>query len=325
MLTYLRRINYLKNTFFIIKAFCFFHLSLKKYFILKNKLIIYRILFILSIVLLPSTTSAQVKPSIIPLWENGSPGFENLRNVPEEAKDYWVKHINYPTLTAYFPPKEKANGTAVIICPGGGHRLLVINAEGTEPALYLNNIGVTVFVLKYRLGREENSPYSVEKHPKEDALRAIRLVRSNAAKWNINSNRIGMLGFSAGGEVVSAVAYENGDGDPNAKDPVDRLNGKPDFQILVYPGPLFIPDSVNSNAPPLFMVAANDDECCSAPVVKLLQAYRAAKVSVEVHLFPNGGHGFNMGNRSLSAAIKGWPQRMADWMADNIFQTPIQK
>ena len=292
---------------------------------MKNKRIIYRILFILSIVLLPSAASSQVKPSIIPLWENGPPGFENLRNVPEEAKDYWVKHINYPTLTAYFPPKEKANGPAVIICPGGGHRLLVINAEGTEPALYLNNIGVTVFVLKYRLGREENSPYSVEKHPKEDALRAIRLVRSNAAKWNINSNRIGMLGFSAGGEVVSMVAYENGDDDPNAKDQVDRLNGKPDFQILVYPGPLFIPDSVNSNAPPLFMVAANDDECCSAPVVKLLQAYRAAKVPVEVHLFPHGGHGFNMGNRSLSAAIKGWPQRMADWMADNIFQTPIQK
>ena len=290
-----------------------------------SKFIICCIGFIFSICIQPSKVFTQNKPLVISLWENGAPGFENLKNEPEEAKDYWVKHINNPTITAYFPPKEKANGTAVIICPGGGHRLLVINAEGTEPALYLNNLGITAFVLKYRLGREENSPYSVEKHPKEDAYRALRMVRSRSAEWNINPKRIGILGFSAGGEVVSQVAYENGNGNQGAIDPIDHVNGKPDFQMLVYPGPLFIPGSVASDAPPLFMVAANDDECCSAPVVKLLQAYRAAKLPVEVHLYAHGGHGFNMGNRSLSAAIKGWPQRMADWLADNIFQTLIQK
>ncbi len=279
----------------------------------------------ISIIIFPSLVFSQSKPLVISLWEKGAPGFEHLKNEPEEAKDYWVKHINNPTITAYFPPKEKANGTAVIICPGGGHRLLVINAEGTEPAEFLKNLGVTAFVLKYRLGREENSPYSVEKHPKEDAYRAMRLVRSRAAEWGINPDRVGILGFSAGGEVVSSIAYGDGKGNENAVDPIDRLNGKPDFQMLVYPGPLFIPDSVNINAPPLFMVAANDDACCSAPVVKLLQAYRAAKVPVEVHLYPRGGHGFNMGNRSLSAAIKGWPQRMADWLADNIFKTEVQK
>ncbi len=292
---------------------------------LKNKFFIYVIALIFPIIFLHSTSSSQSKPLVIPLWENGAPGFEKLKNVPEEAKDYWVKHINNPTITAYFPAKEKANGTAVIICPGGGHRLLVINAEGTEPALFLNNIGVTTFVLKYRLGREENSPYAVDKHPKEDALRALRLVRSRAAEWNIDPKRIGMLGFSAGGEVVSMVAYKNDNTNENSTGPVDRVNSKPDFQMLVYPGPLFIPDSVTSDAPPLFMVAANDDECCSAPVINLLQKYRAAKVPAEVHLFAHGGHGFNMGNRSQSAAIKGWPQRMADWLADNIFQTPIQK
>ena len=285
----------------------------------------YLITFMLSILSLPFEVLSQSKPVVIPLWKNGAPGFESLKNEPEEAKDYWVKHINNPTITAYFPPKEKANGVAVIICPGGGHRLLVINAEGTEPAQFLNNLGITAFVLKYRLGREENSPYSVDKHPKEDAYRAMRLVHSRAAEWNINPDRIGILGFSAGGEVVSAIAYDDGKGNPDAADPVDRLNGKPDFLMQVYPGPLFIPDSVNSDAPQLFMVAANDDECCSAPVVKLLQAYRAAKVPVEVHLYAHGGHGFNMGNRSLSAAIKGWPQRMADWLADNIFKAPIQK
>lgn len=268
---------------------------------------------------LSSATEAQGQNVVVlPLWEKGAPGFENLKNVPEEQKDYWVKNINNPTLTAYFPPKEKANGTAVVICPGGGHRLLVINAEGTEPAQYLNNLGITAFVLKYRLAREENSPYKLEVNAKEDAYRAMRLVRSRAAEWNIKPDKIGMLGFSAGGEVVSLVAYAPGNGDGQAPDPVDRLNGKPDFQMLVYPGPLFIPDSVDATAPPLFMLAANDDECCSAPIVKLLQDYRAAKRPVEVHLYTKGGHGFNMGNRSLLSTIKNWPQRMADWLNDNI-------
>ncbi len=284
-----------------------------------------RIVLISSFIVVGPTAMAQNKPLVIPLWENGAPGFENLKNEPEEAKSYWVKHINNPTITAYFPAKEKANGTAVLICPGGGHRLLVIDEEGTKPALFLNSLGVTAFVLKYRLGREENSPYSVDKHPKEDACRAMRLLRSRAAEWNVKPDRIGILGFSAGGEVVSAIAYGDGNGNATAADPIDRLNGKPNFQMLVYPGPLFIPDSVNSAAPPLFMVAANDDECCSPPVVKLLQAYRAAKLPVEIHLYAHAGHGFNMGDRSLSMAIKNWPQRMADWLTDNIFQTSIQK
>jgi acetyl esterase/lipase len=136
----------------------------------------------------------------------------------------------------------------------------------------------------------------------------------------LDPDKIGMLGFSAGGEVVSSVAYGDGNGNRNAADPVDRINGKPNFQMLVYPGPLYIPDSVGSDAPPLFMLAANDDACCSAPVVKLLQAYRAAKLPVEVHLYTQGGHGFNMGNRSLLSTIKGWPQRMADWLNDFVIK-----
>lgn len=277
------------------------------------------ILFIAVIFYAPAVSS-QNKPLVIPLWENGAPGFEQLKNEPEEAKDYWVKHINNPTITAFFPAKETANGTAVIICPGGGHRLLVFDAEGTDPAMFLNGIGVTAFVLKYRLGREENSPYSVEKHPKEDALRAIRLVRSRADEWNIDPNKIGMLGFSAGGEVVSMVAYGYGEGNKNAIDSIDRINAKVNFQMLVYPGPLFLPDSISADAPPAFMVAANDDACCSAPIVNLLQKYRAAKAPIEVHLYAQGDHAFNMGKRSLLASIKAWPQRMADWLADDIIK-----
>lgn len=279
-------------------------------------------IFFYAAFLSPLLTLAQKKPIVIPLWPNGAPGFENRRNEPEQAKDYWVKNIHNPSLTVFLPPKEKATGAAVIICPGGGHRLLVYNAEGVEPAVFLNEIGVAAFVLKYRLAREENSPYSLDKHPREDAYRAIRLVRNHAKEWNIDTARVGMLGFSAGGEVVAAVAYAPGKGDATAADPIDRLNGKPDFQMLIYPGPLGIPDSISSDAPPAFLLAANNDPCCSESIVRLLKDYRAAKVPVEVHLYTQGSHGFNMGNRSKLASLKTWPQRMADWLADNNILDP---
>jgi acetyl esterase/lipase len=263
---------------------------------------------------------AQTAPSLVlPLWEKGAPGFENLRNEKEQAKDYWVKNIHNPSISVYFPPKDKATGAAVVICPGGGHRLLVYNAEGVEAAEYLNSIGVTAIVLKYRLAREEGSPYKLDVHPQQDAYRAMRLVRSKSKEWNIDPARIGMLGFSAGGEVVSLVAYGSGNGDQSAPDPIDRLNGKPDFQILIYPGPLGIPEIVPSDAPPAFMLAANEDECCSLPVITLLQKYRSAKVPIEVHIYAHGKHAFNMGNRSEFISLKVWPQRMAEWMSDSGF------
>ena len=277
---------------------------------------------IVSVVTMSLTSLAQTKPIIIPLWQDGAPGFENRKDEPEQAKDYWVKNIHNPSIAVYLPAKEKATGAAVVICPGGGHRLLVYNAEGTEPAAFLNNLGVAAIVLKYRLAREENSPYSLDKHPREDAYRAMRLVRSHAKEWSIDTARVGMLGFSAGGEVVTMIAYAPGSGDPKASDPIDRLNGKPNFQILVYPGPLGIPETVPSDAPPAFLLAANNDECCSAPVIKLLEKYRAAKVPIEVHIYTQGSHGFNMGNRSKLVSIKTWPQRMADWLGDNNILVP---
>jgi acetyl esterase/lipase len=273
--------------------------------------------------LFPLASRAQVNGTEIPLWPKGAPGFENRRHQPTQAKDWWVRNIHNPSVTVFLPPKEKATGAAVIICPGGGHRELVYNAEGVEPAAYLNSLGVAAFVLKYRLSREENSPYSIEKHPREDAYRAMRLVRSRAKEWGIDPNRIGMLGFSAGGEVVAMVAYASGQGDPKAKDPIDQLNGKPDFQMLIYPGPLGIPESIPADAPPAFLLAANDDECCSGSTVSLLQKYRAAHVPVEAHILAQGAHGFNMGNRSKLNSVKTWPQRMADWLSDNNYLIPL--
>ncbi|MDO3642131.1 alpha/beta hydrolase [Mucilaginibacter sp. L3T2-6] len=272
--------------------------------------------------LYPALLWAQTEPAVIPLWEKGAPGFESRRNEPELAKDYWVRNIHNPSLTVFLPPKDKANGSAVVICPGGGHRLLVYTAEGVDPAKFLNNLGVTVFVLKYRLGRDTLSPYKIDVHAKQDGFRAMRLVRSRAAEFALDTNRIGLMGFSAGGEVVDMVAFGKGPGDPKAADPVDRQNARPSFIIQIYPGPLYVPEVVPANAPPAFLLAANDDPCCAVPIIQLLQRYRDAKVPVEAHLFTSGGHGFNMGQRSKLKSINTWPQRLADWLSDNHILQP---
>jgi len=199
---------------------------------------------------------------------------------------------------------------------------LVYNAEGVEPAAFLNNLGVAAIVLKYRLGREENSPYNVEKHPRQDAERAIRLVRSKAPEWGLDAKRIGMMGFSAGGEVANMVAYGPGTGDPKASDPIDHQNSKPNFLILIYPGPGFIPATIPNDAPPVFLLTANNDPCCSNSTIELLQKYRAAKVPVEAHILAQGSHGFNMGQRSKLNSVSTWPRRLADWLFDTNWLLP---
>lgn len=263
------------------------------------------------------------EPPVIPLWESGAPGFEHRRDEPEIAKDYYVRNINNPSLTVFPAPKEKANGAAVLIMPGGGFRELVFKAEGAEPAKYLNNLGVTCFVLKYRLCRETNSPYSLNVTPKQDAQRAMRVIRSRAAEWNLDPNRIGALGFSAGGEVEALLVYSPTEGNPAASDPVDRMNCRTDFQMVIYPGPLGTPtNAIPTNAPPAFFVIANDDVFHMQPVLTQLQQYEQAKRPVEVHIYAKGGHGFNLGKRSKLASIRDWPQRMADWLADSGFLEP---
>ena len=258
---------------------------------------------------------------VIPLWPQGAPGFEARRNEPETAKDWWVKNIHNPSVTVFLPPKGKANGCAVVVCPGGGFRELVFDAEGRQAAEFLNTIGVTVFALKYRLPNEEHSPYSPD-HVRQDAYRALRLVRSRADEFQIDPNRLGMLGFSAGGAVVMMVAFDQGDGDPAAADPLDRLNGRPNFQMLVYPGGQ-TPRKIPAGSPPAFLLCANDDEYgCDKVTLELLQKFREAHVSVEVHLVAQGKHAFNMGDRSTFAAVRTWPNRMADWMADRGLLTP---
>jgi acetyl esterase/lipase len=212
----------------------------------------------------------------------------------------------------------------VLVVPGGGHRTVNVPPEGDDPAKFLNDLGVTAFVLKYRLAREENSPYKVDVHPKQDAYRAMRLIRSRADDWHIDPKRLGILGFSAGGEIVQMVSFAPGDGDPQAADPIDRLNGRPNFLMDVYPGPLGIPDTVSKHAPPAFLVVANDDNGHVQPVVKLLNEYRAAGAPIEVHIYARGGHAFNMGYRTPLVTLQHWPDRMAEWLADNNWLKPLE-
>jgi len=276
---------------------------------------------ILPLLMLSTTVLAADEPRVVPLWSNGAPGFEARRDIPEQAASYWVKNINNPSLTVFLPPKEKANGAAVIICPGGGFRELVFGAEGVEPAKYFNNLGVAAFVLKYRLFRETNSVYTAES-AREDGLRAMRLVRSRASEWGIDANRIGMVGYSAGGEVVSLTAFGETAGLTNAPDAIDRASARPDFIVEIYPGPLGVPAVLPPDVPPAFLLCADDDRSHSVVVTSLLEKYRAAKVPAELHLYAKGGHGFNQGQRSKLKTIHDWPDRLTDWMDDNNILDP---
>jgi acetyl esterase/lipase len=256
---------------------------------------------------------------VIPLWSNGAPGFESRRDEAELHKDWWYKNIHNPSLTVFLPPKDKANGTAVIVAAGGGHQELVFDAEGVEPAQYLASLGVTAFALKYRLFRERGSPYTFD-NTGEDIRRAMRTVRARAAEWNIDPDRIGVMGWSAGGEVAALVAYvpKNGaPGEPQApRDPIDAVSPRADFQILIYPGPMGIPASIPRDAPPLFLLGAADDEYVADVLFDLVRKYRAAGAPLESHIYAQGKHGFNMGQRSPYVGIRHWPARLAEWLED---------
>lgn len=252
------------------------------------------------------------KPSI-PLWPNGAPGSEARRNEAETQPHAWsIGNIYNPSLTVYEPPKGRANGTGLIIAPGGGFRELVVGEEGFKPAKLLAEKGITCFVLKYRLVREEGSGLTIEKDAPVDALRAVRLVRTVSDFYGIK--KVGMLGFSAGGEIVSLATFQ-GKADPEAKDAVDKMNAQPDFAAWVYPGPVGVPKEFKGTLPPAFMLVAQDDGASNV-VLNLMNLYRQAKTPYEAHVLHAGGHGFNMGDRSDKLVVRTWVNRFLDWMSD---------
>lgn len=265
-------------------------------------------------------SAAQLK---IPLYDNGAPGFEERKDIPERAQDWWVRDIHNPSLTVYAPDKN-ASKTAIIVVPGGGHQDLVFNSEGVAPAKFLADHGITTFALKYRLAREPGSDYDVETHAAEDTRRAIRYVRANAQELGVSPDRIGIMAFSAGGELANLVIYYPNAGDPESADLVEHVSARPDFQIQIYPGPIGMPDRLLSDPPPAFFLTAFDDKGPELTISRHLDMYRAAGIPAEVHIYSRGGHAFNMGSRSDLPTLSTWPDRLVDWLTVEGWLSPTE-
>ena len=276
---------------------------------------------LMALLLLPSLAIAD-ESQVVPLWPGGAPG-HGAGNVKEKVvesgkgqkHDRRVSSIHEPSLTVFLPSKEKATGAAVVICPGGGHRVLAIDHEGYEVAQWLATQGVAGFVLKYRLANEEGSSYKVDVHALADARRAIRLVRDRAKDWGVDPARVGLMGFSAGGELAILAGTKFDAGRTDASDPVDRLGSRPDFLMPIYPGFRGTEFNVTKETPPTFMTVADNDKRCADICVRFYQSLVKAGVPAELHIYARGGHGFGMHDQPLP--ITSWTARLKEWMADS--------
>ena len=278
--------------------------------------------------LLAPTFAAE--PKVIDLWPGKPPGEtkdlppEIDVNKPEDKpvgdrKIIKLTNVSKPTLAIYRPAKELDTGAAVIVCPGGGHRILAYDHEGTEAAEWLAKIGVTGIVLKYRVpARDENKRWLAAV---QDAQRAISLVRSKASEWSIDPKRIGILGFSAGGETAALAALLHARRQYDAADKIDEISSRPDFVALLYPGGLVekgntkLRDYVrpSKDTPPMFLAHAYDDGVDVRNSLLLAAELKAVAVSCELHVYATGGHGYGM--RNTGHPVNSWPDRCQEWMA----------
>lgn len=275
----------------------------------------------LALLTLPSAIIAAELPKnlppAIPLWENGAPGSEARKHEPEQVQGSNVCNVHNPTITPFIPAAEKSTGTAVIICPGGGHSKLCLGHEGYALAEWFKARGIAAFVLKYRLAREKGSTYTIQDHAMADARRAIRLIRSRSAEWHIKTDRLGILGFSAGGELAAFAAMKSDPGQKDAADPIEQQSSRPDFQALIYPGTsgLF---NAEKGMPPLFIAAGyNDRPDISEGMATLYLKYKAAGVKAEMHLYANAGHGFGYRPDAKPSTAARWPERFTEWLTDS--------
>jgi acetyl esterase/lipase len=263
---------------------------------------------------------ASAQQPEIQLWPNGAPGSEG-KTGNEKVRIYEgeeiISNVHRPSITVYLPAKGKATGTAVVIAPGGGYRELWMTHEGYNVAKWLSERGIAAFILKYRLPRDTNSTYSVDKESLADIQRAIRLVRYRAKEWTVDTAKIGVMGFSAGGEVAALAAMRFDNGNPNATDAVDRESSRPAFQALVYPANTGKYEVVN-NIPPVFLLAGYND-LIARGIVEVYTKYQKAKVPAELHIYSNAGHGFGIRKKN-TGAVAGWIDRFYDWLADMGFQ-----
>lgn len=287
-------------------------------------------------------SAVKAQDFTVPLWAEGKvPNYQKTeeKEKRDTTETIHIRLVQSPDITIYLPSKRNATGQAVIICPGGGYGTLSFSWEGMDMAKLLNAKGIIAIVLKYRL---PNAKSNVVSHlsPLMDAKRAIRLARANATKWAINKNKIGIMGFSAGGHLASTLGTHFDEGDANAADTIDRISSRPDFMVLCYPvismsKPIMHAGSKNNllgtaatddlarlysnelqvtkKTPPTFLVHATDDR--SVPVENSLLFYQALKdngVPAEMHIYPTGGHGFGLGLGK--GYLETWTERLVDWM-----------
>lgn len=273
-------------------------------------------------------------PAGILLWPEGAPGSEARRTEPEQIS--WrqeadivfpiISNIHAPSLTPFLPAAAKATGCAVVIAPGGGHMQLTIDREGYDLARWLADRGIAAFVLKNRLARDTSTPrgtlqpYTIERDALADAQRAIRFIRAHAAAYSVNPARVGIMGFSAGGELALLAAARPDAGKPTAADPVERESSRPDFFAPIYPGGLQRTDLVWSKAatPPAFLACAYDDRM-PEQLANFFVTLRQAGVNAELHIYSGGGHGFGVRADRPELAVSTWHHRFVEWLGERGF------
>ncbi len=294
-----------------------------------GKLFICRFIFAASFFLLFAATRATAaEPSKINLWPGSPPDKAivhvdeaMITNRPTEQNEFGqnrsIDRVSMPDLTVYPVAGGTASRAAIVIFPGGGFTHLAIDKEGHDVARWLNTIGITGIVVKYRTRTDEQSSRAEQmKAIVSDSKRAVRLARFNAEKWGIDPARIGVMGFSAGGYLAATVASGYSQGKDGVDDPVSRVSCRPDFAGLIYPGlPPDFESNLTKGAPPMFLVNACDDTTTPTEnCIRMFQALRGAGVRGEMHLFDNGGHGFGLGVRG--GAVAGWSGLFAKWLKE---------
>ncbi|MFO1513651.1 MAG: alpha/beta hydrolase [Verrucomicrobiota bacterium] len=261
----------------------------------------------------------------IALWPDRAPGEPNTVSTERDMtkpgeglvagkRVMRLGNVSQPSITIYRPTATPDTGTAVVICPGGGYSILAWDLEGTEVCDWLNSIGVTGVILKYRVPKRANGPL-------QDVQRAVGLVRHRAKEFGIDPQRIGVLGFSAGGHLAAEVCANSSERAYPVVDAADAVSCRPDFQILIYPAYLMQKDdlsklnpavAVTTNTPPTFLVMAADDPVRVENVLGYALALKQSKVPVELHVYPTGGHGYGL--RRTPEPVTTWPDRATEWM-----------
>jgi acetyl esterase/lipase len=268
------------------------------------------------------SVGAVAQPSIVLLWPNGAPGSEGktasetIRVTPEG--DHVVAGVHQPSITIYLPIKGEKPKAAVVIIPGGGHAELWMDHEGYRVGQWLSDHGVAGFVVKYRLAKQPGSTYTVDGNELADVQRAIRLVRSRAAEWGVDPKRVGVMGFSAGGELAALASTRYDNGNAGAADPIDRESSKPAFQALIYPA---IPQEMNlsKETPPAFLLCGGDDRPgISEGLPELYLEMKRAGISAELHVFAGVGHGFGV-RENNRGPVAGWLELFYGWFGEQGF------